>query len=114
MYTQNLNKNSFFSLIALGINIGVRILTAPMVVKNFNQDMSGLYYFVLNITNYFLFFDFGISRAFLFIKIKNSDIKTINTTFFTSVLFYLFIVIALFLCFYTGRSYFLKNINSKY
>lgn len=111
----NLGKNSIYSLLILGINISVRILTAPLVVKNFNPEVSGLYYLILNITNYFLFFDFGISRAFIYLKIKNSsNFNLINNIFFTSVLFYLFIVVFLGLFFYIFKDSFIGNLYIQY
>jgi O-antigen/teichoic acid export membrane protein len=111
----NLGKNSIYSLVILGINIAFRILTAPLVVKNFNPEVSGLYYLILNITNYFLFFDFGISRAFIYFKIKNySDQKSINNIFFTSIFFYLFVVLSIGLSFYFLKDHFYNDTYIRY
>jgi O-antigen/teichoic acid export membrane protein len=106
----NLGKNSLYSIAILAINIGVRILTAPLVVKNFNPEISGLYYLILNVTSYFLFFDFGISRAFIYFKIKNStNFKLINNFFFTSIFFYLFIVLFIGIIFYFMKEIFISE-----
>jgi O-antigen/teichoic acid export membrane protein len=108
---RNLSKNTIYSLIALSITIGVRIFTAPLVVKNFDENVAGLYYFVLNITSYFLFFDFGISRSFLFIKLKIENKFDIKSYFFTAVLFYFFVVLVLLMLFLLNQKFFLKNLN---
>ncbi len=111
----NLGKNSIYSIVILAINIGARIITAPLVVKNFDAEISGLYYLILNVTNYFLFFDFGISRAFIYFKIKNSsNFKLINNIFFTSIYFYLFIVLFLGLCFYLLKDLPISEIYIRY
>ena len=108
---RNLSKNTIYSLIALAITIGVRIFTAPLVVKNFDENVAGLYYFVLNITSYFLFFDFGISRSFLFIKLKIENKDYIKSYFFTAVSFYFFVVLFLLTLFLLNQNFFLKFLN---
>jgi len=107
------DKNLIFSLISLLVLVSIRFFTAPFVLKNFDLSLSGIYYYTLNISSYFLFFDFGISRAFLILKLNNG-LRNLKSYFYSAIIFYFIIVLLLFTLFIFFHDYVLSNVDILY
>jgi O-antigen/teichoic acid export membrane protein len=83
-------KNSAVTQGIYFLNIFLRLIITPLIISSYNSEIVGFFYFILNISSYFNFFDLGISRAITYLCIEK-NFKDENNYFIIAQLFYIFL-----------------------